>query len=289
MPNWYRNLSKSAQTKGDRRIFDEVSRAINDAIRFTGQPLHMLPSFKVTIFGWPVVVYNGTKIPALGMAVDHAVAKHSVSPENRRDDVPAASTAVCMSSSLSAEKSYMYRYVLFHELVHAAQIHRARMRTDVDFDSMTDAEVVRGTADGSLPRAMSTFADPDQGSLHVEFHVMMMQNADNAISTWRRMVSNGSDMTMAENNVVSAAKSRLADQMKLYRKMGTKTLTEDSRWWSVLKPAMEAHDISIDSLPKKEKYRISDSAFDLLLKRYIIRCESLIRSSVRALSQTRRK
>jgi len=286
MPNWYRKLSKSAQTKGDRKIFDEVSRAINDAIRFNGKPLHMLPSFKVTIFGGPVAVYNGAKIPALGMAVDHAVAKHSVSPENRRDDVPAASTAVCMSSSISVD---MYRIVLFHELVHAAQIHRARMRTDVDFDSMTDAEVVRGTADGSLPRPISRFAEPDQGSLHVEFHVMMMQNADGAISKWRRMVSNGSDMTMAENNVVSAAKSMLADQMKHVRKMGTKTLTEDSRWWSVLEPAMEAHGISKDSIPKRESYRISDSAFDLMLKRYIIRCESLIRSSVRALSQTRRK
>lgn len=290
MPNWYRNLSKYAQTKGDRRIFDEVSRAIDDAIRFTTQPLHMLSSFKVTIFGEPVAVYNETKIPALGMAVDHAVAKHMVSEEKRRDDVPPASTAVCMSSSLKgAAKSFMYRSVLFHELVHAAQILRARMRTDVDFDSMTDADVVKGVANGSLPRAMSTFADPDQGSLHVEFHVMMMQNADRAISTWKRMVLNGSDMARAENAVVSAMKRSLAEEMKLYRKVGTKTLTEDSRWWSVLKPAMDAHGISRDSIPEKEKYRIPDREFDMLLDRYITRCESLIRDSVRALSQTRRK
>lgn len=63
MPNWYRNLSKYAQTKGDRRIFYEVSRAVDDAIRFTTQPLHMLSSFKVTIFGEPVAVYNGPKFP----------------------------------------------------------------------------------------------------------------------------------------------------------------------------------------------------------------------------------
>jgi hypothetical protein len=287
MPNWYRSLSKCAQTKGDREIFDEVSRAIDDAIRREKQPLNSLPSFKVTIFGDAVAVYNEVEIPALGLALDHAAAKHLVSPEKRRDDVRSASTAVCMSSYLNNTPS-QYRRVLFHELVHAAQIRRARMRKDLDFDRMTDADVVGGVTDRSLPMAMSTSVEPDQGSLHVEFHVTMLQNADQAISKWKEMVSNGLDSKIAENSVVHAMKERLANSMKSIR-LPKKTLSEDARWWSVLKPAMDFHRISRDSIAHQKKYRISDRVFEMLLDRYITRCESLIRSSVRALSQTRRK